>query len=99
MELVILEEQAERVITGEDYQRLACLWAIQRCELRAHLMAQQAHERARPEPSASPLTGAGTHNPEATSTAATQNSELGGQGPAEQYPQPPASPKLWWKWK
>ena len=30
MELVILEEQAERVITGEDYQRLAYLWALQR---------------------------------------------------------------------
>ena len=36
MELVILEDQAERVITGEDYQRLAYLWAMQRWELRAH---------------------------------------------------------------
>ena len=35
-ELVIPEEQAERVITGEDYQRLAYLWAMKRCELRAH---------------------------------------------------------------
>ena len=97
MELVILEEQAERVITGEDYQRLAYLWAIQRCEPLAHWMAQLAHERARPEPSAPPLTGPGTPNPAATSSAATQNSDLVGQGPAEQCPQPPASPKPWWK--
>ena len=99
MELVISEEQAERVITGEDYQRLAYLWAMQRCELRAHWMAQLAHERARPEPSAPPLTGSGTPNPAATSSAATQNSELGGQGIAEQGPQPPAPPKPWWKWQ
>ena len=45
MELVISEEQAERVITGEDYQRLAYLWAMQRCELRDHWMAQLARER------------------------------------------------------
>ena len=99
MELVIAEEQAERVITGEDYQRLAYLWAMQRCELRAHWIAQLAHEQARPEPSAPPLTGAGTPNVPATSSAATQNSELGGQGPAEQCPLPPASPKPWWKWQ
>ena len=73
MELVISEEKAERVITGEDYQRLAYLWAMQRCELRAHWMAQLAHERARPEPAAPPLTRVGTPNPAATSSAATQN--------------------------
>ena len=47
IELVISEEQAERVITGEDYQRLAYLCAMQRCELRAHWMAQLARQRAR----------------------------------------------------
>ena len=99
MEIVILEEQAERVITGEDYRRLAYLWAMQRCELRAHWMAQLAHERARPEPSAPPLTGSGTPNHAATSSAAAQNSVLGGQGVAEQRPQPPASPKPCWKWQ
>ena len=80
MELVISEEQAERVITGEDYQRLAYLWAMQRCELRAHWMAQLAWERARPEPSAPPLTGTRTPGPGATSSAAAQNSELREQG-------------------
>ena len=99
MELVISEEQAERVITGEDYQRLAYLWAMQRCELRAHWMAQLARERARPEPSAPPLTGTRTPGPGATSSAAAQNSELREQGQAEQRPQPPASPKPWWKWQ
>ena len=99
MELVIIEEQVEREITGENYHRLAYLWAMQRCELRAHWMAQLARERARPEPSAPPLTGSGTPNPAATSSAAAQDSELGEQGQAEQRPQPPASPKPWWKWQ
>ena len=35
MEMVDLEEQAVMVITGENYQRLAYLWALHRYEFRA----------------------------------------------------------------